>query len=399
MRVLRISHASLTPALRERERALVRCYPSVELEVVTAQRWREAEVEVEAVDRDLFPVRRAPTRLSTHIQLFAYDPRPIIASLRRHQPDVVEVNHELFSIACAEVLTLCNWFAPRAAVVVQVCQNIFHRYPPPFNWLERRALRRVDAASACSETVRELLEAKRFPKPIAIVPFGVNVSKFRPQHPARRRAGAPTVGFVGRMMPGKGLSVLAKALAMLTLETWRLVAVGDGPARKDFEQSLAASGLLNRTEFVGAVSYDQMPQFYQGLDVVVVPSRTTNWVREQFGRVIIEAMASGIPVIGSTSGAIPEVIGNAGLVIPEGDAASLAAGLRRMLADEALRSRLAGMGRKRALQNFSWERVAEKTHELFSQVLKNKPDETSVKNEKEARRKLSSIETLEAESN
>src|SRR5262249_29040345 len=163
---LRVAHASLTPSLRERERALVRCYPEVDLELVTTSRWREAEVDVEAVADDLFPVTPARARFSKHIQLFAYDPRPIIASLRRHQPDLVEVNHEPYSVACAEVLTLCDWFAPQAAIVMQTNQNIFHRYPPPFNWLERRAMRRVDVASVCSETVREVLRAKGFNKSV-----------------------------------------------------------------------------------------------------------------------------------------------------------------------------------------------------------------------------------------
>ena len=83
MRVLRIAHSSLTPALRHRERALVKCYPDVDLEVVTTERWREAEIEVEAVGDDLFPLRIARTYFSKHIQLFAYDPRPIIQALRQ----------------------------------------------------------------------------------------------------------------------------------------------------------------------------------------------------------------------------------------------------------------------------------------------------------------------------
>src|SRR5882672_5454945 len=104
MRILRISHASLTPALRERERALVRCYPDVDLQVVTTERWREAEMEVEATEDELFRVRTARTHLSKHIQLFAYDPRPIVAALREHNPDLIDLSHEPYSVACAEVL-------------------------------------------------------------------------------------------------------------------------------------------------------------------------------------------------------------------------------------------------------------------------------------------------------
>ena len=86
MRVVRIAHSSLTPELRQRERALVRCFPEVDLEVVTTERWREAEVEVDATPDDLFPVRTASSHLSKHIQLFAYDPRPIIKAFREHRP-------------------------------------------------------------------------------------------------------------------------------------------------------------------------------------------------------------------------------------------------------------------------------------------------------------------------
>ncbi len=396
MRVLRVSHASLTPALRERERALVRCYRNVDLEVVTTDRWREAEVDVEAVDDDLFPVTLARARLSNHVQLFAYDPRPLVASLSRHKPDVIELNAESYSVACAEVLTLCRWFAPHAAVVMQACQNILRRYPPPFHWLERRALRYIDAASVCSETTREVLRAKGFRKPTEIIPFGVDISAFRPRRSrAGDSVGTPTIGFVGRMLSGKGLNVLAEALGMLGSESWKLLVIGDGPERKSFERSLATRGLLARAEFLGAISYDKVADFYQRMDMLVTPTQTTKRIREQFGRVLVEAMASAVPVIGSTCGAIPEVIGDAGLVVSEGDAGTLAGAIRRLLADGALRDRLAHMGRERAEENFSWERVAEKTHELLRQVLSSKSDQTSARAEKQTHRALG-IGTLEA---
>ena len=133
MRVLRIAHSSLTPALRERERALARGYPDIDLEVVTTDRWREAEVQVQATDDDLLRVTTARPHLSKHIQLFAYDPRPIVAALYRHRPHLIDLNHEPYSVACAEILTLCNWFTPQTPVVMQTNQNILRHYPPPFN--------------------------------------------------------------------------------------------------------------------------------------------------------------------------------------------------------------------------------------------------------------------------
>jgi len=373
IRVLRIAHSSLTPSLRERERALARGCPDVDLQVITTERWKEAEVEVDATGDDLFPVRTARTYLSKHIQLFAYDPRPIIAALRDHRPHLIDLNHEPYSVACAEVLTLCKWFAPQALIVMQTAQNIFRRYPPPFNWLEQRAFRRVSAAYVCSETVHQTLLRKGFGKAAQIIPFGVNVAAFRLRPDSEERSTNPlTIGFVGRMLPGKGLNILGRALTKMKAEPWRLLLVGDGPERAAFEAKLAAHGLLERAQFTGAISYDSVPELYQRMDVLVMPTETTRRIREQFGRVLVEAMASGVPVIGSTCGAIPEVINDAGLVVPEGDADALAGALRRLLSDGALRRQLARAGRQRAEQHYSWERVADQTYALFREVLAGK---------------------------
>jgi glycosyltransferase involved in cell wall biosynthesis len=369
MRVLRIAHSSLTPALRQRERAVVRCYPDVDLEVITTPRWREAEMEVDVTPDDLFPVKTARSYLSKHIQLFAYDPRPIIKALREHRPHVVDLSHEPYSVAGAEVLTLCKWFAPKVPIVMQTNQNILHNYPPPFNWLEQRAFRRVAAMYACSETVVEVLRAKGFHKPAPIIPFGVNTEAFRPRPASQWRSNQPlTIGFVGRMLPGKGLNVLADALEKLNGDAWQLLVVGDGPEREGFEQRLRAANLRDRAEFTGAINFASVPEYFHQMDLMVIPTETTKRIREQFGRVIVEAMASGVPVIGSSCGAIPEVIGDAGLVFPEGNAAALATAMRRMLSDQSLRERLSIAGQAR-VEQYSWERVADKTHDLYRQVI------------------------------
>jgi glycosyltransferase involved in cell wall biosynthesis len=176
------------------------------------------------------------------------------------------------------------------------------------------------------------------------------------------------------MLPGKGLNVLADALAALAGEPWRLLVVGDGPERAEFERRLSVSGLLQRAQFTGAISFDLIPDYFQHMDMLVIPTETTKRIREQFGRVIVEAMASGVPVIGSTCGAIPEVIGEAGLVFPERDAGALAAALRRMLSDHELRQNMAKAGRPRVEHNYSYERVAEKTYELYQRVMKTRAE-------------------------
>jgi len=252
---------------------------------------------------------------------------------------------------------------------MQVAQNIMRRYPPPFNFLQQRAMRAVAAAYVCSESTRDVLRAKGFDKPVTIIPFGVNTEVFRPR-PAAKQDRVLTIGFVGRMLPGKGLSVLAEALGKIANCEWKLLLVGDGPERSKFEAALAKAGLSERAEFTGAVSYDQIPELYQRMDIAVMTTRTTSRIREQFGRVLVEAMACGIPVIGTTCGAIPEVLDNAGLLLPEGDAGALAQAMRRMLSDRDLRERCARLGRIRIEEHYSWELVARKTYQLFQLVLK-----------------------------
>ncbi len=105
IRVVRIAHASLTPALRGRERGLAKRFPQIEMEVITPPRWCETNVEVETVPDDLFPVITARTFFSKHIQLFAYDPLPIIEAFRRHKPHIIDMDHEPYSVQCAEIIT------------------------------------------------------------------------------------------------------------------------------------------------------------------------------------------------------------------------------------------------------------------------------------------------------
>lgn len=367
IRVLRIAHASLTPALRGRERGLARRYPHLDFEVIAPPRWRETGVNVETVPDDLFPVKTARTFFSKHIQLFAYDPFPIIGALRRHKPHIIDMDHEPYSVQAAEIITLRNLFAPQTPIVMQTAQNILKKYPLPFSSMEQRAFAQVSAAYMCSETVREVLEIKGFRKPMHIAPFGVDLEAFRPRE--RRADQAFTIGYVGRLMPAKGLLVLIDALAQIKNENWRFLIVGDGPERSAMENKLTSYGLLDRCEFAGAVPYDETPEYFQKLDVLVVPTTTTKKIREQFGRVIIEAMACEVPVIGSTCGAIPEVIADAGLISPEGDPTILAEHLHRLMLDENLQQRLARAGRERVEKHYTWEKVAEKIFAAYTEVL------------------------------
>jgi glycosyltransferase involved in cell wall biosynthesis len=105
------------------------------------------------------------------------------------------------------------------------------------------------------------------------------------------------------------------------------------------------------------------------MDCLVVPSRSTPTWKEQFGRVIVEAFLSGVPVVGSSSGSIPELIGNDGVVFPEGDGGALADALRHLLQDPMRAAAYAEQARTRALRTYTWQAVVAQRYQLYKDML------------------------------
>jgi glycosyltransferase involved in cell wall biosynthesis len=183
-----------------------------------------------------------------------------------------------------------------------------------------------------------------------------------PHHVPPWRAAPPgsrarfTIGYAGRLVAAKGLDVLVAAAAGLDGVALRFV--GNGPLRGELEARAAARGVP--LEIETTVAHAEMPAAYASFDVLALPSRTTPAWSEQFGRVLVEALSCGVPVVGSDSGEIPWVIESTGggLVVPEGDARALRDALRRLRDDPALRRDLARRGSERVRARFSVEAVA-----------------------------------------
>ncbi|HEX6797378.1 MAG TPA: glycosyltransferase, partial [Ktedonobacterales bacterium] len=203
--------------------------------------------------------------------------------------------------------------------------------------------------------------------------------------PRTNHADAFVIGYIGRLLPFKGVGLLIDALAgrppdaptpggrppdAPTLPpSCRLRVVGSGSEEGALRARAAERGVAERVEFLPAVPTTEVPRVLAGMDVMALPSLTQpNW-KEQFGRTLIEAMACEVAVVGSNCGEIPNVIGDAGLVVPEGDVGALAAALRRLAGDSALRRMLAGRGRERVLEHFTQERVASRIGAVYRAVL------------------------------
>jgi glycosyltransferase involved in cell wall biosynthesis len=216
-----------------------------------------------------------------------------------------------------------------------------------------------------------VLKRKGYRGPIHIIPqFGFDTDIYQRTEPRKpRAAGDPfTLGFVGRLKDNKGLDLLVEALAGLP-DYCRVVFIGNGPMKSVLEEQAARLGVRERLIFKGGLPTYEIPKEMQHLDALVLPSVTRpNWI-EQFGRVLPEAMSCETPVIGSNSGEIPHVIGDAGLVFQEGNVQELAACVRKLLDDPELYTRLATRGRQRVLEHYTQEQIARQTYEVYQEMI------------------------------
>jgi glycosyltransferase involved in cell wall biosynthesis len=204
---------------------------------------------------------------------------------------------------------------------------------------------------------------------VTVIPqFGVDTDTYRPTaNEARKRPPQFRMGYVGRLVEEKGIDLLLRAAAELEGE-WRLSILGDGPHKSPLKALAEGLGLVDHVTFQASIPSAEMPAHYKQLDALILPSRTrSNW-KEQFGRVLIEAMACGVPVVGSSSGEIPHVIGEAGLIFPENDTDALTVHLGALMGNPGLRQALAQKGRERVLRHYTQKEVARATREVYLQV-------------------------------
>ncbi|MGQ9457968.1 MAG: glycosyltransferase [Anaerolineae bacterium] len=365
MRILMISKACVVGTYQRKLEELARL-PEVDLTVVVPPFWRDA--------RGVLPLERAytrgytlqvlPMRFNGHFHIHHY--RGLGSLVRTLKPHLLHVDEEPYNLATFQA----TWWAQRvgARVLFFTWQNLYRRYPPPFSWIEQHVYRIAVHALAGNQEAREVLWRKGYRGPITVLPqFGVDPDHFAPP-PGPPPERPFTIGFAGRLVPEKGADLLLQAAAGLP-GTWQVRVLGEGPLREDLQALARDLGLARRVTFEAPLPSTEMPAWYRGLDVLVLPSRTRpNW-KEQFGRVLVEAMACGVPVVGAQSGEIPHVIGDAGLLFPEGDVAALREALSRLQRDPALRRGLAQAGRERVLARFTQAQIAARTWEVYQQAL------------------------------
>jgi len=289
------------------------------------------------------------------------------------KPDLVHIDEEHYSFVTYQVMKLAGRSGAKALFFTW--QNIRKQVPFPFSYFERFNFRNAGAALAGNQEAADILRIKGFKKNIYQIPqFGVDPEMFRKLDIAglRKQIGIDdgdfVAGYMGRLVKEKGIDNLLEALKKLTPKV-KLLLIGGGPYKKDLVERIRHLDICGRVIMLDQVPSLDVPRYMNCMDCLVLPSLTMpNW-KEQFGRVLIEAMACEVPVIGSSSGEIPVVIGDAGLIFQEGNSSELLSNLELLVHDGVARKRLAEKGRQRVLIYYTQDVIAEATYKAYKQVL------------------------------
>jgi len=368
-RVLVISHTYLQPTHRGKLRALAA--RGLEVTVAIPQRWREPwfgrPIDV-AWERqgglEVFPLPARGMGGKGELAKAKYGRRALKALLRDRRPDLIQIEEEPSTIAAKQVLSAARSLG--IPVVLFTHQNVELEQGWWAHWKQRRMLRRLTGLVAGSDLAGTIVRRDAPNLPIAVIPQLGALAPHEPQHVPHEGL---AIGFVGRLVPQKGLDNLFQALALLRGAKWRLTIVGDGPEREPLEQLATDLRLAARVRWTGGLPAEQVANLWPDLDVLVQPSLALPDWREANGQILMEAMANEVAVLGTDSGVIPELIADAGVVVSAGDVEGLAAGLLRMT-DQATRRGLAAAARARALRLYSDDAIAERTLQFWQQVAK-----------------------------
>jgi glycosyltransferase involved in cell wall biosynthesis len=365
IRVLAIGHSYVVAENRAVNREVARD-PQLEVTVAAPIAFRSGlgpiELQPEPPDSNL-ELQALAARFTQWPQIFAYDRRALTTLIEKGAFDVVDVWEEPYIYACYQIVRAMA--KSDAAFCFRTFQNIDKHYPYPFSHFERTVRERAQGWIAGGNLVFESMVKRGYSKERGrIMVPGVDLDAFKPFTPERKQAVArelglhpPIVACVGRLIPGKGTDLMMRAMDAVGGSTpWSLLALGAGSMEDNLRHWAAARGWSDRVQ-VRLVAHRDVPAYLGAADLLLAPSQTGPRWREQFGRVVIEAFACGVPVLGSDSGEIPYVIGDAGKVLPENDSGIWAKAILETIGSAEMRAEMARRGFER-VQAYSVVAVA-----------------------------------------
>jgi glycosyltransferase involved in cell wall biosynthesis len=389
MRILVASHTYIVYLNREKFKILANLEPDIEVTVVVPQRWKPGGLQNKIIETQFYQegsFKVVPiSNYSQNNQGLLTFGTDLIELLQKFRPQIIQVEQGSKSLACAQLILLNKILKLQAKNILFTWWNLPYQLNWPVSFLENYNLQHTDGIIAGNLDGAKILLQRGYQGAVKVMPqLGVDETLFRrsgKDADLSRRFGIEqtdfVVGFVGRFVEEKGLLTLASALAGLKKSSWKWLLVGQGKLRTHLAEKCIEWGISDRIIWAESVSHEQIPPYINLMNCLVLPSQTSykfktltavGW-KEQFGHVLIEAMACQIPVIGSDCGEIPHVIGDAGLVFPEGNAGALRECLQQLMERQELAVDLGDRGYHRAMSNYTNKALAEQLLEFYKELL------------------------------
>lgn len=259
-------------------------------------------------------------------------------------------------------------------VVITCWENIpfFCEFPNMRSYIKKKVRDNADLFIAITERAKEALIYEGVPEEkIAVIPVGIDLNTFKPREKNEEflkkfnlTADDFVVLSIGRLVWDKGVFDVIYAAKRLLLDpelsdkSIKFVFIGAGPEEKKMRQLINKLGLAEMVNMAGTHPYTEIPMIHNLADVFVLPSIPVRDWQEQFGMVFAEALASGKPVIAGESGSIPEVVGDAGILVQPNDPLSIYQEIKSLILDDAFRRKYEGLARERAEELFDPEKIA-----------------------------------------
>ncbi|MGR6466423.1 glycosyltransferase [Rhizobium sp. PAMB 3182] len=278
--------------------------------------------------------------------------------IRQVRPHVIHLWEEPWSVVALQACLLKG----DAALVMEVDQNILKTLPPPFETMRKYVLAHTSHVLSRSDDATMVVRARGYDGPVSMISYGVDTDIFSPAEPRPEPADAGMViGYVGRLVEEKGVQDALDAMARSPADI-RLEMIGEGPYEQKLKEKAEALGIADRVTIRPWSTPEVVAEFLRKLDALILLTHTTAAVKEQFGRVIIEAQGCGIPVIGAQSGAIPDIVADGGWIVPQRDPDALSSLLSRLASDPAERRRKAQAGIDNVRSRFTYPVVADQLY-------------------------------------
>lgn len=381
MKILIISHTYISPINRDKWKVLAKLYPDLHLAVVFPNRWPTCLFD-HTIDESTLASENSinctfyalPARGVGNEVRYTYNIKEFFTLLKQFQPDLIHIEQGASALSFTQAIifskilrlqttfsffTWINWIPKR-----RLSDYLFWLFIEKFN------IYHAQGAITGNQEAKKILQTKKFHEKLIVLPqLGIDLNTF---YPALNSSEMPKklIGYIGRFVAEKGVFILLEAFTRINAgyPEWQIILVGKGPERNNIEIFIKKYHLENQVYIIDSLAHHEIAQFMRTLSVLVLPSYDTPEWKEQFGHVLIEAMASNIPILASNAGEIPHVIADAGLIFQQKNISDLESKLETLIKNSSLRLELAQAGYQRAKKLYTHEAIAHATYNFWSSL-------------------------------